>query len=454
MNNSLWWRRAGTPPTFGSPLAGDDTCDVAIIGAGFTGLWTAYYLRQLAPDLDVRLLEAGQVGFGASGRNGGWCSALFPASLPRIADEYGRSAAIAMQRAMFDTVDEVGTVIEQEGIDCDWARGGTLMMARGAAQVTRAHDHLAEYREFGFDDSDYRWLDADEAAQRVHASDLRGAIYTPHCAAIDPLKLARGLAAAVVNAGARVHEHTRALDGSEGAVRTPGGTLRARNVIRATEAYSTLLPGHRRDVAPVYSLMIATEPLPADVWSSIGLARRETFSDLRHVLIYGQRTADDRFAFGGRGAPYHFGSAIRPGFDHDPRVHEHLRQTLIGLFAGLDDVEITDRWGGVLGIARDWWARVTYDPASGMGSAGGYVGDGVGTTNLAGRTLAHLVAGVDTDLTRLPWVNRPLRRWEPEPLRWIGANAALAAMRVGDAEEARTGRPSRLADAVHHLTGA
>ncbi|MGA9746586.1 MAG: FAD-dependent oxidoreductase, partial [Nocardioides sp.] len=185
----------------------------------------------------------------------------------------------------------------------------------------------------------------------------------------------------------------------------------------------------------------------------IGLARRETFTDHRHLIIYGQRTADDRLVFGGRGAPYHLGSRVSPGFDRDDRVFAALRATLVELFPVLHDVVITHAWGGPLGVARDWCASVGLDPVTRVGWAGGYVGDGVSTTNLAGRTLRDLVLGRDTDLTRLPWVGHRSPRWEPEPLRWLGINAGLRAMTFADAEERLTGRPSLVARAITPLLG-
>lgn len=447
---SLWWDRAPLPPTL-APLTGEQHADVVIIGGGFTGMWTAYYLAQSAPHLRVTVLEAGRVGFGASGRNGGWCSALFPAEPHRVAAAYGSSAAHNMQAAMHDTVDEVGRVVATEGIDCDWAKGGSVYLARSDVQVERAVGYVAEMAAYGFDTSHYRELSAAEARARVGATNVFGGVYTPHCAAVDPLRLLRGVTDAAIQSGVTVYEGSRAVEISPGLVRTSEGAVHARSVIRATEAYTALLPGARREITPVYSLMIATEPLPEHVWASLGLVDRETFNDLRHLIIYGQRTADGRLAFGGRGAPYHFGSSIRGEYDQVPSVHDNLARTLVELFPDLADVAITHRWGGPLGIARDWWAGVRYDPATGLGAAGGYVGDGVGTSNLAGRTLAALITGAETPEVGLPWVNRRQPTWEPEPLRWLGANAGLAAMRLADVREARTNRPSQIAHAVDSL---
>jgi glycine/D-amino acid oxidase-like deaminating enzyme len=426
---------------------------VAIAGAGFTGLWTAYYLKKARPELRVVVCEREIAGFGASGRNGGWCSALFPASLSKLDRMGGRDAAIAMYRAMQQTVDEVGAAVAAEGIDCHWAKGGTVQLARSAVQLERARAEIAEAREFGFGPEDLDLLDRDAATAIVAADGVLGGVYTPHCAAIHPSRLARGLAEAVRRHGVALHESTPVTRIEPGALVTAAGTVRARHIIRATEGYTPQLPGEHRTVIPVYSLMIATEPLPDAVWEHIGLAARPTFGDLRHMIIYGQRTADGRFAFGGRGAPYHLGSSIRPAYDRVPAVHAALRRTLAELFPVLADFKVTHAWGGPLGIPRDWCASVGLDPATGLGWAGGYVGDGVATTNLAGRTLADLVLGQDTPLTRLPWVGHRSPRWEAEPLRWLGANAGLQLMSFADRQESRTGRPSRAADLFSRFLG-
>jgi glycine/D-amino acid oxidase-like deaminating enzyme len=448
---SLWHETVPDDWTPRPALPGDRDADVAIVGAGYTGLWTALYLARTDPSLRVTVLEAETAGFGASGRNGGWCSALFPASLGKVARRSSRERALAQHAAMRATVDEVLRAAEEEGIDAQAAKGGTISLARSGPQWERAQQEVAEARRWGRDEQDLRLLDAEEATAVLASTHVRGATYTPDCAAIHPARLVRGLAAAVERRGVTIHEHTRVDSIAAGRVVTEHGIMRAEHVIRATEGYTGSLDDHKRDVAPVYSLIIATEPLPAETWEQIGLRRRETFSDHRHLIIYGQRTADDRLVFGGRGAPYHFGSRVRPAFDRDEGVFDALHATLVDLFPAVREARITHRWGGNLGIARDWTASVGLDPATGIGWAGGYVGDGVGTTNLAGRTLADLVLGRNTDLTSLPWVGHRSRAWEPEPLRWLGINTGLRAMSWADHEEARTGRQSRVARIVTPL---
>jgi glycine/D-amino acid oxidase-like deaminating enzyme len=428
---------------------------VAIVGAGFTGLWTAYYLLEADPTLRVAVLEAETAGFGASGRNGGWCSALFPASLGTMAALPGssRGAALALHRAMRQTVDEVLAVAAAEDIDARAHKGGTVSLARTRAQLGRARDEVAHARTWGRGPDDLRLLDATEARSHLDAAGTLGGTFTPDCAAVHPALLVRGLARAVERRGGRIHERTRVRAIEPGRAVTEHGVVRADVVVRATEGYTVGLEGHSRDVVPVYSLVVATEPLPDETWERIGLRERETFTDHRNLIIYGQRTADGRLVFGGRGAPYHFGSRIRPGFDREPQVFDRLRETLVEMLPQVTGARFTHAWGGALGIPRDWVASVGLDRATGTAWAGGYVGDGVGTTNLAGRTLRDLILDRDTDLVRLPWVGHRSRRWEPEPLRWLGVNAGLRAMTFADAEERLTGRPSLVARAVAPLVG-
>jgi glycine/D-amino acid oxidase-like deaminating enzyme len=447
---SLWLQTTPGSLQPRAALSGDTSVGVAIVGAGYTGLWTAYYLHEVDPSLRVAVLEAEIAGFGASGRNGGWCSALYPVDIAKLTHEAGPSAAIAQYLAMQGSVGEVARVCRAEGIDADLALGGTVVLARSAAQLARARSEAAQANEYGLD---LDLLDADAARGRLKATSVLGATYTPHCAAIHPGKLVRGLADVVEARGATIYEQCRATAIEPGAVHTTQGVVRADVVVRATEGYTATLPGLRRAVAPVYSLIVATEPLPDDTWTEIGLAERETFSDYRHLIIYGQRTADGRLVFGGRGAPYHFGSQVRAEYDRVPRVFDALHRTLVELFPVLRDVEITHRWGGPLGITRDWHASVGLDRATGLAWAGGYVGDGVSTANLAGRTLADLITHRDTELTALPWVGHRSRKWEPEPLRWLGANAGLRAMTWADTSETRHDRPSRLAQVVNAMMG-
>ncbi len=450
---SFWHDTVGDDLTPRAPLPGDTDADVVIVGAGYTGLWTAYYLRRLDPHLRVVVVEREFAGFGASGRNGGWCSAFFAGSRAMSSIGHSRDDVVALERAMFATVDEIGAVVAREGIDCHWAKGGTIKVATKRAQVERFQEELREHREWGFGAEDYCWLPATEASQRIGMTPNYGALYSPHCASIHPARLARGLARVVEHAGVHLYEQTAVTELAPRSVRTTHGTVRAEAVVRATEAFTLGLPGLERTYIPVYSLMIATEPLPDSFWRDAGLAQRETFTDGRHLLIYGQRTADNRFAFGGRGAPYHYDSKVDPAFERDERVFADLHRTLQTLFPGFGDTAVTHRWGGAVAVPRDWYPAVTFDPATGIATAGGYVGDGVGTSNLAGRTVADLVLRRDTDLVHLPWVGHRSPSWEREPLRYLGVNFTRRLMSSLDRAEDRGHTPRVRTALAHKLLG-
>jgi glycine/D-amino acid oxidase-like deaminating enzyme len=422
--------------------------DVAIIGGGLTGLWTAYYLTELDPRLRVAVLEKHIAGFGASGRNGGWCSALFPASTEALERKHGLEQALAMRRAMTATVDEVARVTASESIDCDFVKGGTIAFARSPVQLAAAADEVEHAKRYGVDE--LRMLPTSATGG---AAGALGAMFDPACARLHPAKLVRGLARVVEARGVRIFEETEVLDWASGRVTTTRGTVFADAIVVATEGYGATIKQTKRRTLPLYSLMIATEPLGDDVWNDIGVEHGQTFTDYRHLLIYGQRTADNRFAFGGRGARYHWGSSITSEHDRDDRVFAHLKRALDDLFPHAARARVTHSWGGPLGVPRDWHASVTFDAASGIGTAGGYVGDGLSTTNLAGRTLADLITGVDSSLTTLAWVNHRSPSWEPEPVRFLGANVGLVATRFADTEERFTHRPSLAARIVAPLTG-
>lgn len=450
---SLWHSSLPRAWTVHDRLDGDVEVDVAIVGGGYTGLWTAYYLLRERPDLRIAVLERFVAGFGASGRNGGWASAIFPTSLRRLARESSREAARNMQLEMNATVRELADVTAQEGIDCDFAYNGYVALARNAAQVQHGKHDVETWRSWGFGEEQIHWLEADEIREKIDATRVLGGTYTPHCAVVHPAKLVTGLARAARDRGAHIYEDTTVTSIAPGRVVTDRGTVRATHIVRALEGYTATLPNARRDLVPIYSLMLATEPLTADQRAAIGIRERLAFTDERHLRIYGQLTADGRLAFGGRGAPYHFGSDIRPGFDRDPRVHRMLQEILEDLFPALHGIRYTHFWGGALGVPRDWFPALNYDPATGIGTAGGYVGDGVATSNLAGRTMTDVILGRSTPRTVLPWVGRRSPRWEPEPLRWLGVNAVTQLFAYSDRRETRTGRPSALASGFWKAIG-
>ncbi|MET8284693.1 FAD-dependent oxidoreductase [Streptomyces sp. NPDC052287] len=453
---SFWYADDGLPVPR-EPLPGDATADVVIVGGGYTGLWTAYYLKKAAPSLRVTVLEQKFCGYGASGRNGGW---LYNgvAGRDRYARLHGHEAAVRLQRAMNDTVDEVVRVAAEEGIDADVHRGGVLEVAYTPAQLARLkafHEHELSYGE-----RDRELYGARQTAERVRVADAVGSAWTPHGARLHPVKLVKGLAAAAEALGVTIHERTPVTEIRPKHAVTPYGTVRAPYVLRCTEGFTASLKGQRRTWLPMNSSMIATQRLTPEQWARIGWEGRETLGDMAHAYMYAQRTADDRIALGGRGVPYRFGSRT----DHDGGTQQATVEALYGIlvrfFPSLAGVRVEHAWSGVLGVPRDWCATVTLDRATGLGWAGGYVGSGVATTNLAARTLRDLVrldsgqAG-PTGLTGLPWVGHKVRKWEPEPFRWIGVHGMYATYRTADRRElaTRSAESSRLARMADRVAG-
>ncbi|TXS89917.1 FAD-dependent oxidoreductase [Parahaliea maris] len=408
-------------------LPGDRQFDVAIVGGGYTGLWTAYYLKRRQPSLSICILERDICGFGASGRNGGWMMAAVEGEQKLLAGLEGQHRAAA-RRAILGILPEVEQVLAREQIDCDYRRGGGLFAAaRYPEQRETQLAHLAHYRELGYGEEDYRWLHSGELAERLRLHQPLGAIYTPHVARIHPARLARSLAQCVAGLGVEIFEQSAVTGFTDTAVLTAGGAVTAPVRLLAVEGFSWNLPEQRRHVLPVQSRVLATEPLSDAQWRAVGLAEYEVFSDASPLITYAQRRADNRLVFGSRGS-YRFGGEPRADFRADGAAFAGIARLLRACLPQLEDVAITHCWGGTLGIPRRACPHAVFDAASGFGTAGGYLGEGVGAANLMARTLADLVVAPDSDLAQMPWAHRGLprqvlRRWEPEPLRWLGYKA-------------------------------
>jgi glycine/D-amino acid oxidase-like deaminating enzyme len=431
-------------------LEGEVEADVAIIGAGYTGLWTAWYLRQAEPSLRVKILEAEIAGFGASGRNGGWCSAFLSGIDRWLERPEQQDRSIRLQRLMFDSVAEIGRVADEQSIDCHFEQSGALEIAVNPGQLERLEQELSWLRGLGFAEEDFRWLQAGEIRRELPVEGALAAIHTPHCAAIHPARLARGLAERLEQLGVTIFEHSPATGFDHRGVRTANGRINANTVLLATEGYGCGLPGRARSLIPVHSMMVATEPLPAELLGRLGSGRRYCFGNLDHIVTYGQLTADRRLAFGCRGV-YFYGSGIKSRFDRADRAFDRVRTTLLRFFPALQGVRFTHAWGGALGVSRSLRPAVCFDPQQRFGWAGGYFGNGVAACHLAGRTLADLVVGRDSQRTRTPWVNPPeaARHWEPEPLRWLGFSATRSLMELADRAEYAGNR--RIARAIQRV---
>jgi glycine/D-amino acid oxidase-like deaminating enzyme len=451
----FWWRSVGGPPQPRAPLPEASEVDVAIVGAGYTGLWTAYYLARARPSLRIMVLEREFAGFGASGRNGGWISGFFsgPARVYERERRSGRDGYAALQRAMFDTVEEIAAFLAEHEIDADFVHSGHLGLALGSAQRHHLLGEIAAARAQGLDEADLRELSADLLGERLRVAGALGASFSPHVARVHPVKLVTGLAETVERLGVTIHEQTPVSEIAAHRALTPLGVVRARWVVRATEGYTAALRGMRRELVPMNSSMIVTEPLPISAWEEIGWAGEELLSDSAHAYVYLQRTADGRIAIGGRGVPYRFGSRTDGRGETAAATIESLRAKLAGIFPAAAGTALDHAWSGVLGVPRDWCISVAADPVSGLASAGGYVGEGVASANLAGRVLRDLILDEQSSLTALPWVGRDSPRWEPEPLRWAAIRGFYALYRQADALERRSGRPSWLGRALDVVSG-
>ncbi|WLS11125.1 FAD-binding oxidoreductase (plasmid) [Shinella sumterensis] len=451
-NISFWYADIGGLPQKRSPLPGDRTADVCIIGAGYTGLWTAYYLKKANPSLDIVVVEREFAGFGASGRNGGWLSGGFGWSREKYLKTSTRGAVVDMQRAMAGTVDEVIRVAETEGIDADILRADNLTVATNQPQLDRAREEYQFYLDWEMPPEQIEMLSAEEAARRIRIANVKGGFVIRDMARVQPAKLVRGLAAVVERLGVPIFEGTAVTTFEKGRVTTDRGTVRAPVIIRATEGFTAGLPGEERTWLPLNSAQIVTEPVPDALWEQIGWEGHELLGDAAHAYCYAQRTREGRITMGGRGVPYRFGSQTDVNGQTQQATIEALHAILTRLLPQTKSLRIDHAWCGVLGVPRDWCTTAGFDRQTGIGWAGGYVGLGVSSSNLAGRTLADLVLGRETALTGLPWVNRTVRKWEPEPFRWLGVHSMYQLYRIADEREfaglAQTSRLAAIADAI------
>jgi glycine/D-amino acid oxidase-like deaminating enzyme len=446
---SFWLEDSGESLTPRPALKSSTDVDVAILGGGYSGLWTAYYLLLHEPVLRVAVVDKEIAGFGASGRNGGWCSPNFPVTAGALEKRFGAEAARNLLLSMRASVDEVGRVCNEEKIDARFHKGGVLTLARGRHQLPGIRSSYAAYERLGLGDL-YQMLSTTEATERIRVSDVHGGLFTPDGASLHPARLVRGLARAVEARGGIIYEQTPVTGFKTGSLITPGGELRAkRAIVLAGEAYLTRLPRLHRALLPVYSLISITEPLSASQWSQIGWQNGESVASTRNTVVYLTKTPDGRILFGSRGAPYAFGSKIRDEQDTHEATVKMIQRSLVEWFPPLAGIGFTHAWGGPVGMPRDWMPAVRFDASSRIGSIMGYTGQGVSTSNLSGRLLAGLITNRPTGLETLPPAQRRSPKWEMEPLRWLIVRYMQDAfLRIDEAAEAGRPRPvdARLAE--------
>lgn len=431
---SLWWSGINRPEF--SPGDLDRRWDVFIVGGGFSGLWSAHHLITNNPSLKIAIAEKDQVGSGASGRNGGWASALYPASDETLLARSSQAQVDQLHALLRASIDEIGEFAKSNGIECGFQKSGTLIVARNGGQLRRLQI-----------ESNAPMLSQEETLSRIAISGAVGSFFTPDCAVLNPAALVVGLAKSLEARGVAIFENTSAAISRRGKVCVNGRSIKTKFAIRAIEAYHE----RTRDQIPIYSLMIATEPLPEEVFRDIGIRNRETFAEASHLVTYAQRTTDNRLAIGGRGAPYTWGSKRNERSESHERDHERLRAMAREWFPVLKDFEFTHSWGGAVGVTRDWAPYVR--TRRGFGEMGGYAGDGVTLSYLAAAAMADLIMKEKTVRTSLPFVQWRNPRWEHEPLRWMAVNGAIRLSALADKEERITHRPSHIMKILAPLTG-
>lgn len=452
---SFWFSQIQDKPQR-EKLQNHISADIALVGGGYTNLWIAYYLKQARPDLEIVILEQEVVGFGASGRNGGWISYGLPGLHSRYAKSHGVEAVRDLQREIFSTIDEVVRVARIENIDADISKEGELAIARNPAQLGRLKEEYENGPKWGFDPNDLVMLSARETQKYARVEGALGGLWSPHCARVQPAKLAVGLGRVVENMGVKIYEHTQ-IGSIEPQIATTvdGYKVSADYIVRGTEGYTNSLEGHQRDWLPKLSSMLVTAPLDAQQSRDIGWDSAVMVRDANHFFSYVHHTADNRIALGGPGVPYLWGS----GWDNYGKTLASSERALVSrlhsLFPALKNHPVDHVWTGILGVPRNWSATVRLDKQTGMAVAGGYVGDGVSGSNLAGRTMRDLILQEDTKLTRMPWVGGDIHKWEPEPLRWIALRGMYNVYNLADRLEYRSNseKTSILARAADVIAG-
>lgn len=423
VGSSILWHETLGPQPPAVPMRGTLTADVVIVGAGFTGLWSAYHLLRSEPTLDIVVLDAHDLAFGASGRNVGFAMTLLDFDLHRFARNWGDEAAAHAHRAVARSVDEIDRTVAEEGIDAEVEATGLLRVATNEAQLARIERERATAERLGLDG--FRLLDRDRTREALDSPHYLGGLQEDACAIVNPAKLVVGLAEVLRRHGVRIHEGSPVVDLNEApagvTATTPAGQVTAATAILATNAWTHRFPQSRGWSLPLYTYVVVTEPLSDAQWDAIGWQGRQGVEDARNYVHYFRPTADGRILWGGTDAVYRYGGPISPKRDRHEGIRRRLERELLATFPQLGPVRFTHHWGGPLAVTSRFVPRVGTFDGGRIHHGFGYSGHGVAPAHTAGRILRDLVLGRDTDDTAVCFVDHPQTPFPPEPIAWVGA---------------------------------
>ncbi|GAA2149576.1 FAD-dependent oxidoreductase [Kitasatospora kazusensis] len=416
----FWLEDPGRPEALPA-LVGDTKCDLLVVGGGYSGLWTALIAKERDPSLDVVLIEGHEVGWAASGRNGGFCAASlthgFGNGLQRWPGELGE-----LERQGQANLQAIEDAVERYDLDCEWERTGEIDIATQPHQLAELHEVAEAVAEYGLE---LTVLDADQLRKQVDSPTFLGGVWDKDgVAMLHPAKLAWGLRAACLAQGVRIFERTQATDlaehGSGMAVRTSYGRVYARRVALGTNVFPSLVKRVRPYVVPVYDYALMTEPLTDEQLAAIGWSGRQGLSDSANKFHYFRLSADNRILWGGYDTIYHFGGQVRAEYDQRPETFQTLARQFFQTFPQLEGVRFTNAWGGAIDTCSRFSAFFDTAYRGRVAYAAGFTGLGVGATRFGAEVMLDLLAGEVTERTSLEMVRSKPMPFPPEPVRWAG----------------------------------
>ncbi|MER6501301.1 FAD-dependent oxidoreductase [Streptomyces sp. NPDC001455] len=419
-------------------LVGGTTCDLLVVGGGYTGLWTALVAKERDPSLDVVLIEADEAGGAASGRNGGFCEASLTHGLHNGLDRWPEEIGL-LERLGRENLQAIEDAVERHNIDCAWERTGSIVVATEPYQVEGLRDEADVAARYG---GKPVLLDADAVRAEINSPVFLGGLWNKDdVAMVNPARLAWGLKRACLDLGVRVHEHTPALSLDErGAVmtaRTPYGRITARRVALATNAYPSLVLRHRPYTVPVYDYALMTEPLSEQQLASVGWRGRQGFADSANQFHYVRLSADNRILWGGYDAVYRYGGRVRAEHDQRHETFATLARHFFTTFPQLQGLRFTHAWGGAIDTCTRFCVFFDTSHHGKVAYAAGYTGLGVGATRFGAEVMLDLLAGERTERTALDLVRRKPLPFPPEPVRSIGIGLTKWSLARADLNEGR-----------------